>query len=109
MAVTTHTVEVSPALATAIAQLFNAAIARTQYPGPVRRLVFDGTTFTFSTFQEGIGLQGGDTHSPPAGTRMGALVDLADRLKQLVAMPGNQALLTGILHDAGRLTIALRK
>ena len=107
--VTTKTVEISQTLATAIARLFNAAIAQTKYPGPVQRLGFDGTTFTFSTFRPGIGLQGGDTWSPPAGTHMGALVDLADRLKQVVTMPSNQSLLTALLRDAGRLTTELKK
>jgi len=109
VAVTTKTVAVSQALATAIARSFNAAIAQTKYPGPVQRLGFDGTTFTFSTFRPGIGLQGGDTWSPPAGTHMGALVALADRLKQLVIMPNNQALLLDLLQDARQLTTELTK
>ena len=107
--VTTKTVAVSQALATAIARSFNAAIAQTKYPGPVQRLGFDGTTFTFSTFRPGIGLQGGDTWSPPAGTHMAALVALADRLKQLAITPSNQELLTDLLQEARALTTELTK
>ncbi|WP_236705171.1 hypothetical protein [Hymenobacter sp. AT01-02] len=109
VAITTKKVAVSPALATAIARLFNAAIAQTKYPGPIRRLVFDRTTFTFSTFQPGIGLQGGVTYSPPIETHMGALVALADRLKQLVSMPYDQALVTDLLEGAERLTAELKE
>ena len=43
VAITTKQVAVSPAWAMAIAQVFNAAIAQTKYPGPIRWLVFDGT------------------------------------------------------------------
>lgn len=109
VAVDTKAVELNPKLAKVIARLFNTAIAQTKYPGPVQRVGFDGTTFTFSAFQMGIGLQGGDTWSPPPGTHMGALVALTDHLKQLVAVPNDQALLTTLLREAEQLTTELKQ
>jgi hypothetical protein len=80
-------VAVSLELAAAVATLFNTAIAQTKYPEPEMAQYSDGTTFVFSSFRRGIGLQGGQTWSPRAGTHMASLVAIVDQLQQLALAP----------------------
>ncbi|RZJ88668.1 MAG: hypothetical protein EOO60_10820 [Hymenobacter sp.] len=90
IAVTTKTVEVTQPLVDALRQVFSTAIAQTKYPDPTDSRGTDGTTYTFVAYLEGIGAAGGETWSPPADSKMGALVDLVDHLRVLVDTPAAQ-------------------
>lgn len=104
--VKTQTLELTEAAATALAQLFNAAIAQTKYPKPVVGESTDGETYTFVTFQRGAGLRAGETWSPPTGTRMGRLVAVVESLQKATAQP--QPLPTALLQEVAQLTAAFR-
>lgn len=108
--VETRKVAVSIELAAAVATLFNAAIAQTKYPEPETVQHSDGTTFVFSSFRRGIGLQGGQTWSPEAGTQMARLVAVVDQLQKLALATEaeRQLLAAALITQATTLADQLR-
>jgi hypothetical protein len=104
--VETRKVAVSLELAAAVATLFNTAIAQTKYPEPEMAQYSDGTTFVFSSFRHGIGLQGGQTWSPRAGTHMASLVAIVDQLQQLALAPEAERQLLAAALIAHATTLA---
>lgn len=103
VSVNTRTVAMSQEPATSVARLFNAFISQVRYPAPEHHIRSDGTTYTFITFETGVGTRGGSTWSPTAGTRMAALVSIIERLRQLAAAPTDAQLQTELLREAQRL------
>lgn len=105
------TVELRPDVATAVTQLFAAALDQTRYPKPTETssLYSDGTTFTFITHQRSIGWQAGETWSPPKGTRMGQLVALVERLRQAAITSATPAAQTALLEESNGLRAVLSK
>lgn len=76
-------VEIGEPLAMAVVALWNTAIGQTRYPPPTVTIRSDGTTYTFVTFQAGVGLRAGQTWSPAASTPMARLVDVVLKLQKL--------------------------
>ncbi|MBO2012661.1 hypothetical protein [Hymenobacter negativus] len=100
--VTSQVIEISDEAATALSQLFNAAVAQTHYPKPAMTMQSDGNTYTFITFQNGIGPQAGETWSPLAGTHMGRLVAVAESLRKATSQ--QQPLPASLLQEVVQLT-----
>ncbi|MBJ6108862.1 hypothetical protein JAO73_07575 [Hymenobacter sp. BT523] len=111
VSVKTTTVELNPPAAQAVASAVAQAISQTHYPEPStsRSLGFDGTTYDFSHFQLGVGLQGGQTWSPRAGTKMSDLVALVTTLQKITAVPTDAQLQTTLIQQAQKLLIRLTK
>ena len=109
VSVRTTTVELSQSAASAVINAFTQAIYQTHYPAPseTHRLESDGTTYHFSLFQRGVGLQGGQTWSPREGTQMSDLVDLTTTLKKVTAAPADVQLQTALTQQAQRLLLRL--
>lgn len=109
VSVKTTTVELSQSAATAVVATFSQAISQTHYPEPStnRSLGSDGTTYEFSNFQQGVGLQGGQTWSPRTGTKMSDLVALVTSLKKVTTAPADAQLQTALIQQAQQLGVRL--
>jgi hypothetical protein len=109
VSVKTTTVELSPPAAMAVVKVFRQAILQTHYPKPTENsmLRFDGTTCEFSCFQNGVGLQGGQTWSPRIGTNMSDLVAVVTSLKKVIAAPVDTQLQTTLIQQAQLLGVRL--
>ena len=55
-------------------------------PRVTNEIGFDGTTYDFAAYQEGVGIVSGRTWSPPPASPAGRLVELALRLRALCNM-----------------------
>jgi hypothetical protein len=99
----TTTVPLRPAVATAITQLFTAAVAQTRYPAGDSGDGLDGTRYTFTTYERTVGFRSGERWSPPAGTRLRALVEVQATLRQLALNPTNGLLQQRLLQQAQQL------
>jgi hypothetical protein len=80
--VSTSRVTLMPTLGQALIDLFNVALAQTRYPTH-RYMRGDGTSFTFLTFQPGVGYRTGETWSPAPLTDMSRLVEVVETLRLL--------------------------
>lgn len=104
--VRTTTVPLRPAVATAVARVFTAAVGQTRYPTGGSDDGFDGTRYTFITYERTahfVGFRSGERWSPPATTRLGALVQLQATLRQLALTPTNRLVEQRLLQQAQQL------
>ena len=104
-ALDTHAIALEPALATALTQVFAAAIGQTRYPKPSDTVTMrgDGITFTFLYMQPHVGWQAGETWSPLASTQMGRLVALIEHMRQLATKPGGPSMQADLLAESKQL------
>ncbi|GAB2942819.1 hypothetical protein GCM10027048_04350 [Hymenobacter coalescens] len=105
--VDTHFIAIAPETAAAIGYALNRAVDQAHYPAPRQTMRSDGTTFHCLTFRAGIGLRGGSTWSPAAGTSMAALAELVDGLRRL-AKQDAQVTEAALLAQANALTARLK-
>ncbi|MDO7846827.1 hypothetical protein Q5H92_10700 [Hymenobacter sp. M29] len=96
-------------VALGVAQAFNAAIRQSRYPAAGSQSGMDGTQYTFTAFQLGIGMRGGETWSPRPQTPMWALVELQKTLRLVALTPTNGLLQEKLLQQAQQLLPRLSK
>lgn len=105
----TKVVELKSEVASALTQLFTAAVGQTRYPKPTDSISerSDGTTFTFIIVQPHVGWQAGQVWSPATYTRMGRLVTLVEQLRKVATTSNSSSPQTALLKECNELTIAL--
>ena len=105
----TTTVPLSPAVAGAVARVFTAAVAQTRYPVGHSGNGLDGTRYTFAAYERVVGFRSGERWSAPTGTRMRALQDLQETLRQIALTPANKLTQQRLLQQAQQLLPRLTK
>lgn len=96
-------IKITPELAQALAELWNAAIQQTRYPEPQMRMRGDGTSFVFSALKPGVGMRVGTTWSPKDDTHIASLVGIVMGLQRLATTDSSPIQQQEMLQNARHL------
>jgi hypothetical protein len=102
---------ISSTVATLLEQAWMEMLARVQYPKSDGSNGLDGITYHVLHWDRGIGLRSGTTYSPDKGSNTGALVEIAEDLRNYVInqSKGRPALETTMIEKAKALLVKLGK